>query len=336
VAEDAITLSSPKPSYKLDEFNIIKMPEHSNEELVFNATFANESKINRTVILVPVINRYVNGIKVESKHNTDATVLIELLDVNNIIATFTVPNAFAQSGTYSVSFEYLFNEVGVENEDEDEDEDEEDDEEDDAIDTNKLISIAGESKPFYVEIIPTDIDEYDYSFSAEFIGQETSKEGEIAVINTTMGKDISECKFLVVADTEEETLEAIAEYIASTESEEIYTLNESAELRLPLTAGEFGIVFVLYDVNGEPLDEYFTYTFTLTTGIDEIKDNESEISFDRNNNIISVAKEGVIEVLDASGRLVKKVNGSNITIADLDAGIYIVKHNRSVVKILKR
>jgi hypothetical protein len=319
-------LSSPKPSYKLDEFNIIKMPEHSNEKLVFNATFANESKINRTVILVPVINRYVNGIKVESKHNTDATVLIELLDVNNIIATFTVPNAFAQSGTYSVSFEYLFNEVGDENEDE----------EDDAIDTNKLISIAGESKPFYVEIIPTDIDEYDYSFSAEFIGQETSKEGEIAVINATMGKDISECKFLVVADTEEETLEAIAEYIASTESEEFYTLNESAELRLSLTAGEFGIVFVLYDVNGEPLDEYYTCIFDLTTGIEDIEAGESGISIDWNSNVISVAGEGAIELLDASGRLVKKVKDRNVSTADLKAGIYIVKYNNNIVKIVKR
>lgn len=305
VTEDAITLSSPKPSYKLDEFNIIKMPEHSNEELVFNATFANESRINRTVILVPVINRYVNGIKVESKHNTDATVLIELLDVNNIIATFTVPNAFAQSGTYSVSFEYLFNEVGVENEDEEDEEDE--DEEDDVIDTNKLISIAGESKPFYVEIIPTDIDEYDYSFSAEFIGQETSKDGEIAVINATMGKDISECKFLVVADTEEETLEAIAEYIASTESEEIYTLNESAELRLPLTAGKFGIVFVLYDVNGEPLDEYYTCIFDLTTGIDEMKEQRAESK----------------EIYDLTGRRVETVTAP---------GIYIVGGKKVIIR----
>ena len=215
-------------------------------------------------------------------------------------------------------------------------EEDEDDEEEDAIDTNKLISIAGESKPFYVEIIPTDIDEYDYSFSAEFIGQETSKEGEIAVINATMGKDISVCKFLVVADTEEETLEAIAEYIASTESEEFYTLNESAELRLPLTAGKFGIVFVLYDVDGEPLDEYYTCIFDLTTGVEDIEAGESGISIDWNSNVISVAGEGAIELLDASGRLVKKANGNSISIADLEKGIYIVKHNSKVVKVVKR
>ena len=319
VTEDAITLSSPKPSYKLDEFRIIKMPERSNEELVFNATFANESKINRTVILVPVINHYENGVKVKSEQKTDAAVTTELLDANNIIVTFTIPNALAQSGTYSVSFEYLFNE-----------------EDDDAIDTSKLISIAGESKPFDVEIIPADNNEYDYSFSAEFIGQETSEEGEIAVINATMGKDISECKFLVVADTNEETLEAVAEYIASTESEEFYTLNESAELRLSLTAGEFGIVFVLYDVNGEPLDEYYTCIFNLTTGIEDIEAGESGISIDWNCNVISVAGKGAIELLDASGKLVKKANGSNISIADLEKGIYIVKHNGNTVKVVKR
>ena len=319
VTEDAITLSSPKPSYKLDEFRIIKMPERSNEELVFNATFANESKINRTVILVPVINHYENGVKVKSEQKRDAAVTTELLDANNIIVTFTIPNALAQNGTYSVSFEYLFNE-----------------EDDDAIDTSKLISITGESKPFDVEIIPADNNEYDYSFSAEFIGQETSEEGEIAVINATMGKDISECKFLVVADTNEETLEAVAEYIASTESEEFYTLNESAELRLPLTAGEFGIVFVLYDVNGEPLDEYYTCIFNLTTGIEDIEAGESGISIDWNCNVISVAGKGTIELLDASGKLVKKANGSNISIAELEKGIYIVKHNGNAVKVVKR
>lgn len=319
VTEDAITLSSPKPSYKLDEFRIIKMPERSNEELVFNATFANESKINRTVILVPVINHYENGVKVKSEQKRDAAVTTELLDANNIIVTFTIPNALAQNGTYSVSFEYLFNE-----------------EDDDAIDTSKLISITGESKPFDVEIIPADINEYDYSFSAEFIGQETSEEGEIAVINATMGKDISECKFLVVADTNEETLEAVAEYIALTESEEFYTLNESAELRLPLTAGEFGIVFVLYDVNGEPLDEYYTCIFNLATGIEDIEAGESGISIDWNCNVISVAGKGTIELLDASGKLVKKANGSNISIADLEKGIYIVKHNGNAVKVVKR
>ena len=151
-----------------------------------------------------------------------------------------------------------------------------------------------------------------------------------------MGKDISECKFLVVADTNEETLEAIAEYIASTESEEFYTLNESAELRLSLTAGEFGIVFVLYDVNGEPLDEYYTFIFNLTTGIEDIEAGESGISIDWNCNVISVAGKGAIELLDASGKLVKKANGSNISIADLEKGIYIVKHNGNAVKVVKR
>lgn len=151
-----------------------------------------------------------------------------------------------------------------------------------------------------------------------------------------MGKDISECKFLVVADTEEETQEAIAEYIASTESEEFYTLNESAELRLPLTAGKFGIVFFLYDVNGKPLDEYYTCIFDLTTGIEDIEDGESGISIDWNSNVISVAGEGAIELLDASGRLVNKANGNSISIADLEKGIYIVKHNSNVVKVVKR
>ena len=193
VKENGVILSSPAPDYELDQFQIIKMPEHSDEKLVFNATFANNSKINRTVVLVPVINRYEDGVKVESKPMTAAAVLSGLLDVNNIIVTFTIPNAFAQSGTYTVSFEYLYREERT-----------------DPIDTDKLKSITGESAPFEVEIIP--------------------------------------------ADT---------------------------------------------------------------------------------NGVVKV-EAGVIEPFDTSGRLLKKVNGNNVSIADLEAGIYIVEYNKHVVKVVKR
>jgi hypothetical protein len=212
VKENGVILSSPAPDYELDQFQIIKMPEHSDEKLVFNATFANNSKINRTVVLVPVINRYEDGVKVESKPMTAAAVLSGLLDVNNIIVTFTIPNAFAQSGTYTVSFEYLYREERT-----------------DPIDTDKLKSIAGESAPFEVEIIPAD-----------------------------------------------------------------------------------------------------------TNGVVKVEDNGTGIDFDWNSNVVSVAEAGVIELFDTSGRLLKKVNGNNVSIADLEAGIYIVEYNKHVVKVVKR
>ena len=326
VTEDAITLSSPKPSYKLDEFRIIKMPERSNEELVFNATFANESKINRTVILVPVINHYENGVKVKSEQKTDAAVTTELLDANNIIVTFTIPNAFAQSGTYTISFEYIF-----------EGEKNESDEESATIDINKLKSVAGESAPFEVEIIPVDDDEYDYNFSLEFVGQESDEEYEVAILRTKMGADISEYRLVVTDSTDEEALEEIATEIVTGQRKEYYSMKESTEIRINFeSAGKFAVVVVLYGADGEPLDEYYTCIFNLTTGIENVEDNESAISFDWNNNIISVAKAGIIEVLDASGRLVKRASGSNISIADLEAGIYIVKYNKHVVKVVKR
>ena len=96
VTENEVTLSSPKPSYELDEFNIVKMPEHSHEKFVFNATFANNSKTNKMVVLVPVINHYENGVKVKSEVKTEAAVTTLLLDTNNILVTFTIPEA---SGT---------------------------------------------------------------------------------------------------------------------------------------------------------------------------------------------------------------------------------------------
>ena len=212
VTENGVTLSSPMPNYELDKFHTVKMPEHSNGEFVFNATFANNSKINRFVVLVPVINRYEDGVKVESRPMTDAAVLSGLLDVNNIIVTFTIPNAFAQSGIYTVSFEYIYREERT-----------------DPIDTDKLKSIAGESAPFEVEIIPTD-----------------------------------------------------------------------------------------------------------TNGVEQVEDYGAGIDFDWNSNVVSVPEAGVIELFDASGRLLKKVNGNNVSIADLETGIYIVKYNKHVVKVVKR
>lgn len=331
VTENAVTLSSPMPNYELDKFQIVKLPEHSTEKFVFNATFANNSKINRTVVLVPVINYYENGVKVQSERKTEAAVITDLLDVNNVIATFTIPSAFAQSGTYTISFEYLLRE-----ESDDSNESDESDEESATIDINKLKSVAGESEPFEVEIIPVDVDEYDYNFSIEFVGQKSDDGVEYAILEATLGNDISECKFLVLPETNEEVLESVAEYMASGMCDDCYRLDQSARIELPLQAGEYAVVAILYGLNGKMLDGYFTEIFKLTTGIDKVEDNGSEINFDCNNNVISVAKAGVIEVLDASGRLVKRASGSNISIADLEAGIYVVKCNKNVVKVVKR
>ena len=326
VTESAVTLSSAKPHFEFDEFSIAKMPEHSNEEFVFNATFVNNGKLNATVILVPVINHYKDGEKVKSERLTGSAESFQILDVNNILITFKVPEAFAQSGTYTITFEYLTTNCYVG--------------EDGGLpgnfDHNKLKSVKGESTPFEVEIIPEDYDEYDYSFSAEFVGQETQGENVVAIIRTTMGKDISEYKFLTSNETHENALEALAEYIISGEYDDVHTLNSSAEFKIPLEEGEYAIVFVLYDVNGKPLDGYYTVIFNLTTGIENVEENGTEISFDSNNNLITVAKEGVIELLDAGGRLVKRANGSNISIPELETGIYIVRYNRNVVKVVKR
>ena len=327
VTENAITLSSRTPSFNFEEFGIVKMPKNSNQEFVFNATFANNSKINKNVILVPVINYYEDGVKVKSEQKTNAAVALELLDVNNVIATFTVPRAFAESGTYTISFEYsVFNIYSNDIE-----------EIPGPIDTNKLKSIDGESAPFEVEISSADGEEYDYSFSIELVRQETVEEMEIAIMRTTVGADISEYKFLFSTSTDEEVLEELAAYIASGKCEDCYTMNQSAQFGIPFAkAGTYAAVVILYDVNGEPLDEYFTEIFNLTTGLEKVEDNESGIYYDCNNNVISVAKTGVIELLDASGRLVKRANSNNISIADLEAGIYIVKYNKNLVKVVKR
>lgn len=322
VTNDGVKLSSFAPRIELSSFSIIKMPEHSNEKFVFDATFVNKNNINSLVMLVPVINHYEDGIKVKSERLIKSAIAMEVVDVNNCIVTFTIPNAFAQSGTYTISFEYVKINEAMELDLE--------------ANQNRLKSIEGECDPFDVEIIPEETEEPDYNFEVEFIGQETDGTQEIAVLRTTVGKDISEYKFAITGDTDEENLEAIVEGIASGELEDCYTANQSADLRIPLEAGEYAIVVVLYDVNGEPLDEYYSYIFNLTTGIENIEDGQSVISIDWNNNVVSVAEEGVIELLDASGIVVKRVNGCNLSIANLEKGIYIVKNNKNVVKVVKR
>ena len=327
VTDSAVTLSLAEPHFEFDKFNIVKMPEHSNEELVFNATFVNNGKLNATVILVPVINHYKDGEKVKCERLTGSAESFQILDVNNILITFEVPEAFAKSGTYTITFEYLTTNSYIG--------------EDDGLpgnfDMSRLKSIKGESAPFEVEIIPDGDDEYDYSFSAEFIGQETFDGSTFAVIRAAMGKDVSECKFVISNETNENAHEAIAKCIALGEYDnDCYILNESKDVKIPLVDGEYALVFVLYDVNGEPLDKYYTVIFNLATGLENIKDNESGIHFDRSNKVVSVAKEGVIELLDASGRLLKRVNGNSVSTADLETGMYIVKYNKNIVKVFLR
>ena len=185
-------------------------------------------------------------------------------------------------------------------------------------------------------LITIEGEEYDYSFSIEFVSQESNDDTEVATLRTIVGEDISEYKFLIAGSTDEEALEEVAEYIASDECEECYTLNQSTEFKVTLPAGEYAIVVVLYDINGELLDEYYTQIISLTTGLENIEENGAEINFGGNNNVISVAKAGVIELLDASGRLVKRANCCTISVADLEAGIYFVKYNNKVVKIMKK
>ena len=83
------------------------------------------------------------------------------------------------------------------------------------------------------------------------------------------------------------------------------------------------------DVTGPSIPKAFGLKAT-------VEGDGTGIDFDRNNNLVSVAGDGVIELLDASGRVLKKVNGNNISIADLETGIYIVRYNNNTVKVVKK
>ena len=65
--------------------------------------------------------------------------------------------------------------------------------------------------------------------------------------------------------------------------------------------------------------------FSKTSGIDDITTDGLAVSFDRATSTITLGCDAVIEVYSMSGALVASGNGSELSVADLSAGVYMVK-----------
>lgn len=81
----------------------------------------------------------------------------------------------------------------------------------------------------------------------------------------------------------------------------------------------------------------YTYSFYNDgdeTGVKQIAANDNNISW--NGNTVTLAKAADIELYTASGMLVKKANNaSSISLANVAAGIYMVKAGKQTIKIVK-
>ena len=81
----------------------------------------------------------------------------------------------------------------------------------------------------------------------------------------------------------------------------------------------------------------YTYSFYKDgedTGVKQLTANGNTISW--NNNTVTLAKTADIYLYTASGMLVKKANNaSSMSLADVAAGIYMVKAGKQTIKIVK-
>ena len=86
-----------------------------------------------------------------------------------------------------------------------------------------------------------------------------------------------------------------------------------------------------------PTEGVYTYNFYKNgedTGVKQLTANGNTISW--NNNTVTLAKAADIELYTASGMLVKKANNAtSMSLANVVAGIYMVKAGKQTIKIVK-
>ena len=110
--------------------------------------------------------------------------------------------------------------------------------------------------------------QYDYSFSMEYAGKRTTDYGtECALINITMGADVSICS-LAVVEANEDTDATVAGMLDG--SIDCMTLIESKSVTVPLTkSGTYKAVAITYDDYDNMLDVHtMEFEFTVDNGDD--------------------------------------------------------------------
>lgn len=120
-----------------------------------------------------------------------------------------------------------------------------------------------------VETIQMDgFKQYDYGLSLTYEGQDTNENGEeCAVINVTMGADVSICS-LAVVEANEDTDATVAGMLDG--SIDCMTLIESISVTVPLTkSGTYKAVAITYDDYDNMLDVHtMEFEFTISNGDD--------------------------------------------------------------------
>lgn len=113
---------------------------------------------------------------------------------------------------------------------------------------------------------------------------------------------------------------------------DVYGENNGDNVHLILQSGDT----LTFDI-----DEVSKMAFAAdVTKIDEMKQSgEAAIVYDVTTHTACAvnAEEGVIRIFTSEGRLVKKVAGTTVSVADLNDGLYIVSYNMELnAKIVKK
>lgn len=140
VGKDNAKLSKARPDIKVSGFKFRTAPVFRSDKMVFDVALRNENTNNATIVVVPVINRLSGNTVVCSDTLVSSGVLINVFDNTDVLATYTLNNAFSGSGEHYVSFLYdLRNSYSNHNI---------------SVEKNKLKAIAGKSETFSVQALP--------------------------------------------------------------------------------------------------------------------------------------------------------------------------------------
>lgn len=139
VGAGSATLKKALPEIELTALQFRKKPVDQNDEMSFDVALTNKNDNNASVVIVPIVNYVGNG-TVESDTLANSGVIIDILDNTDFLATFSVKEMFANSGSHYLSFAYEMRNSYTNH--------------DVNVDKKKLKSIAGKSSIFEIEALP--------------------------------------------------------------------------------------------------------------------------------------------------------------------------------------
>lgn len=136
VDEEGATLTKAQPQLEVTGFKFRKAPEVQYDAASFDLSVINRNKHNALVVIVPIVNKLNGTAVVKSDTLVNKGVVFNAYENVNTLATYSISGAFAETGTYNITFAYDLRNSYTNHET--------------AVDKKKLKSIAGASDNFVI------------------------------------------------------------------------------------------------------------------------------------------------------------------------------------------